>query len=254
MFIDIHSHILPGIDDGSRDIEQTLEMIKIAAVDGITAIAATPHVISGIYDNKKEEIRSALQELNKRIENENIPLLILPGAEVRLEPDLPQRHLRGELMTLNDTGRYLLLELPSAYVPDYTTRVMYELQLQGITPVLAHPERNASINKDPGLLLELSARGILMQLNTGSITGLFGSEVKKTALKLLKQGSVHVIGSDAHSAQGRRIPIISPAYEQIKKMCGAETAEILSYVNPSRIISGDSIITVNPQKRFTLWG
>ncbi len=253
MFIDIHSHILPGIDDGSRDMEQSLEIIKIAVLDGITAIFATPHVISGVYENRKEDIRRALQEVNKQIRAENITLQLLPGAEIRLEPDLPQRQQRGELMSLNDTGRYLLLELPSAYIPDYTDRVIYELQLQGITTILAHPERNVSISKNPRLLLELAARGTLVQLNTGSITGLFGSEVKKTAHKLLKLGCVHALGSDAHSAQGGRIPVISPAYEQIKKLYGAETAEILSYVNPSRIISGENIITIKAQKRFTFW-
>ncbi len=106
MFIDIHSHILPGIDDGAEDLEQSLEMIKIAALDGITAVAATPHVISGVYDTRKDQIISALQKLNKQIENENIPLQVLPGAEVRLEPDLPHRLQQGELITLNDNGRY----------------------------------------------------------------------------------------------------------------------------------------------------
>ncbi len=132
--------------------------------------------------------------------------------------------------------------------------MIYELQLQGITSILAHPERNAAVNKDPRLLLELNERGVLLQLNTGSITGLFGSEVKKTAHKLLKQGIVHIIGSDAHSAQGRRIPLISPAYEQVKKLCGSETAEILTCENPARIISGDHYINAKPKKRFSLWG
>ncbi len=219
MFKDIYSHILPGIDDGSQDMEQTLAMVKIATLDSITAIAATPHVISGVYDNKKEYILSVLQDLNKRLDIENIPVQVLPGAEIRMEPDLPSRQQKGELLTLNDTGRYLLLEFPAAYIPDYTARVMYELQLQGITPIYAHPERNADVNKNPQPLLELAARGALLQINTGSITGLFGSEVKKTAYKLLKQGEAHVIGSDAHSPLGRRIPVISPGAGEKTMRC-----------------------------------
>ena len=128
---------------------------------------------------------------------------VLPGAEYRLEPDLPERLPRGGLLTLNDAGRHLLVELPGAFLPPYTERVLYELQLLGVTPVIAHPERNAAVARNPAFLRRLVSRGMLVQVTADSVTGRFGREARHLALSLLKEGLAHLVASDAHYLNGR---------------------------------------------------
>ncbi|RDV84794.1 tyrosine-protein phosphatase [Ammonifex thiophilus] len=155
--IDIHTHILPGLDDGAEDLEEALSMARLALADGVTALVATPHVIRGSFFPSRQEILETVSLLNERLAEQGLPLRVLPGAEYRLEPDLPERLAKGELVPLNDAGRYLLVELPSTFVPPYAERVLYELQLQGVTPILAHPERNAELCRRPELLASLAA-------------------------------------------------------------------------------------------------
>ncbi len=238
--IDLHTHILPGMDDVAANIEETLEMLQIAANDGVEILAATPHVITGDYHPEKDDILQAVQILNQEITKAQTPVQVIPGAEIRLEPDLPQRNSQGELMTINDGGRHLLVELPTAYIPDYTERVLYDLQLQGIVPIIAHPERNIGFNNNPDLLQDLVSRGIIMQITTGSITGLFGRHTQKAALKLIQTGCVHIIATDMHSLRGHRTPQMSPAYTQVQKHFGTEMAEILICINPGHILKGEN--------------
>jgi len=239
--IDIHCHILPGIDDGAKTLEDTLAMAEIAAKDGISCIVATPHVIAGLYDNSREDIMSAVDEVNAAFAWKNIPLTLVPGAEYRIEPGLARQMKEGKLLTINDTGRYLLVELPGAFIPDYTAEVLYELQLQGVTPVIAHPEKNAAFAEDPSLLADLAARGICSQVTSGSICGLFGTKIKKAALHLLHRGVVQLVASDAHSTRGRR-PEMAAAFELLKKQFGAEAAHRWVIENPRRAISGEALL------------
>lgn len=250
--IDLHAHIIPGIDDGARDLEQSLAMAEVAVKDDISIIVATPHVISGVFDNSKSHILQAVADLNEILASEKIPLQILPGAEYRLEPDLPRRLAAGELLTINDTGRYLLVELPAAMVPDYTGRILYDLQLQGITPIIAHPERNVGFEQDPELLQGLISRGILTQITSTSITGQFGKSVKKTALKLLQEGSAHLIASDAHSSHGRS-PVLSGAFLELENRWGTDYARTLTAENPRLIIAGLPVETIMPAAIRRSW-
>ncbi len=238
--IDIHAHILAGLDDGATDIEQSLAMADIAVKDGITMLVATPHVMKGVFNNSKDHILKAVKELNQLLDSRKIPLQILPGAEYHLDSDLPRRLAAGELLTINDSGRYLLVELPASMVPDYTGGILYELQLQGITPIIAHPERNAGFEREPELLRNFISRGILTQITSGSITGMFGKSVKKTAWKFMQEGYAHLIASDAHSAHGRS-PALSPAFLELERRWGTDYAVTLCCANPSRIITGLSV-------------
>jgi len=250
--IDIHTHILPGLDDGAEDLDQALAMAEVAVKDGITILAATPHVISGVFDNRKSHILEAVKDLNQLLYNKNIPLQILLGAEYHLEPDLPHRLADGELLTINDSGRYLMVELPAMIVPDYTGRILYDMQLQGITPIIAHPERNIGFTREPELLQDFVARGILTQITAGSIIGMFGRPAKMNALRFLKEGIVHLIASDAHSDHGRP-PILSLACIELERMGGADYAQTLTYENPRRIIKGLPVEPCIPPKKEALW-
>jgi len=254
--IDLHIHILPGFDDGAGDLEEALTMARRACDDGISAVVATPHVITGLYSPSKEKILAAVGRFNDILHDNGIPLDILPGSEYRLEPDLPERATRGELLTLNDTGRYLLVELPAAFFPSYTKRVVYELLLRGIVPVIAHPERNAAFIKDPSLLHDLVARGALVQVTAGSVTGLFGSSAAGAAKVFLEHGCAHFIASDAHSSRGR-VPVLSPAVREVEKILGEERARDVIHLNQQLAVKGENVpvsglVDIKPARRGLL--
>lgn len=245
--IDLHVHILPGLDDGARSPEEALAMAQRACADGITSVVATPHVISGLYPNSREVILEAVEQFNGIVVREGLPLKILPGAEYRIEPDLPERMARGDLLTLNDGGRYLLVELPSSLIPHYTGRVVYELLLQGVVPVIAHPERNAGFTKEPSLLYDLINRGTLSQITAGSFTGLFGSRAAAAARLFLEHGCAHFMASDGHSPNGRA-PVIAKALREVAQRLGAKEAGRLVRDNPQRVVKGEAIASTGPKE------
>ncbi len=241
--IDIHSHILPGLDDGAGSMEEALAMARLAVAGGIQSMVATPHVAPGLYPNSREDILKAADGLRLAMQKEGIPLNLLPGAEYHLEPELPRRMQRGELLTLNDKGRYLLVELPATLAPAYTVQTFYELQLAGVTPVIAHPERNEVFAADPALLYNLIARGALAQITAGSLTGLFGHTARACARKFLKKGCAHFIATDAHSAEGRG-PLLTPAKKEAARLLNEEEAHQLVAGNPHRAVEALHIDTV----------
>jgi protein-tyrosine phosphatase len=238
--IDIHSHILPGLDDGAASMEEAVAMARCAVAGGIRQMVATPHVKEGQYPNSREKIVDAMANLRKVLLKKEVHLFVLPGAEYSLEPDLPSRFSRGELMTINNKGRYLLVELPVAFVPDYTASVLYDLQLQGVIPIIAHPERNAVFNRDYARLYELVARGALAQVTAGSLAGLFGQTAAAAARVFLERGYVHFIASDAHASTGR-IQYMETAIREAVKLLGNEAGMKLAKENPQLAVKGESI-------------
>jgi protein-tyrosine phosphatase len=236
---DIHCHILPQIDDGPSSIEKSLDMCRFAACQGIKAIVATPHYM---YNNTMpfEMILPRISFLNQKLIDEDIELSILPGMEVPLFPDLVELYLKGNIMTLN-LKNYLLIELPlNGIFPIYMYDVLFKLQLKGIKPVIAHPERCEIIIKEPDTAYSLVGSGCLMQINSGSIKGMFGRKVKKTALFLLKHGMAHVVASDNHPQYGR-MSSLKESYNTIIKRFGEKLAYDLFIDNPNKIISGQEV-------------
>ncbi len=155
---------------------------------------------------------------------------------------MPDRVARGELLTLNDSGRYLLLELPSSLIPTYTSRVIYELLLQDVIPIIAHPERNSGFVKEPSLLYDLIARGSLSQVTAGSLTGLFGSAATAAAQLFLEHGCAHFIASDAHSTRGRA-PVMAGALGAASRFLGENRAACLVRDNPQKVMRGTGVDT-----------
>lgn len=242
--IDLHVHILPGLDDGAKNVEEALAMAQRACDDGISAVVATPHVITGLYSNTREVILSAVEHLRGLLQDNEIPLKIFPGAEYHLEPELPERLARGELLTINDTGRYLLVELPAALIPGHTGRVIYELLLQGVVPVIVHPERNAGFVREPSLLYDLISKGALAQVTADSLTGRFGSKAAVTARVLVEHGCAHFIASDAHSPRSRA-PALRAAVQEASRLIGENNAQELVIKNPQHTLKGESIPTIS---------
>ncbi|PEF41072.1 tyrosine protein phosphatase [Bacillus sp. AFS094228] len=236
--IDIHCHILPGVDDGSADMMESLNMARKAVEAGITHLFATPHHLNEKYVNVKSNIIDSTVRLNESLQQENIPLNIHLGQEVRIHRDIFTSLEKEEILTLDDNGKYLLLELPSGKVPTYTQEVIYELLLKGITPIIVHPERNKELIENHKLLFELVQEGALTQLTSGSIIGLFGKNVKSFSKKIIEHNLTHFIATDAHNI-GSRGFTLQQAYENITKEYGVE--RIFNFKeNAEQLIKGQS--------------
>ncbi|QCX34368.1 exopolysaccharide biosynthesis protein [Caloramator sp. E03] len=213
--IDVHCHIIPNIDDGSDSIETSLEMLKIASKDGIKKIIATPHFYPDIFENNPETILNSVENLNNISKELGIDIEVLCGQEVFLNRNLLKQYKDNKILTLNKS-RYMLIELPMDSMPDYTFDIIYELALLGIVPIIAHPERYRYIINKPCFINNFIKEGCLIQINSSSITGLFGRHVKKTAIKLIKHNICHFIASDAHS-NNIRIPALKKSLEVAQK-------------------------------------
>ncbi|MCR8871017.1 tyrosine-protein phosphatase [Peribacillus frigoritolerans] len=219
--IDLHCHILPGVDDGSLDMQESMVMAKKAVEAGITHLFATPHHLNERYLNVKNDIINRVLEFNECLQQENIPLSVLPGQELRIHRELFDSLERGEVLTLDNTDKYLLLELPSGHVPTYTQELIYELLLKGITPIIVHPERNKELIEKHNLLFNLVEEGALTQLTSGSIIGLFGKNIKSFSKKIIEHNLTHFIATDAHNMNSRGFTL-KEAYETITKTYGIE--------------------------------
>lgn len=236
--IDIHNHILPGLDDGAADWDEALRLCEIASLDGIKGLVATPHIRDGLYPNSRVEIMDKLQELRIRLA-ERIDIRIYSGAEVHISMDLPEKIKRGEIPCINEEG-YLLLELPERLLPPRIDDLIFDLKLAGITPIIAHPERCGWAGSDFDSLKRFIEHGALVQVTAMSLTGGFGRGVRRITEKLLKLGLVDVIASDSHSPV-HRPPHLSTALKAATKIVGDERAEKLVKENPQRIVAGEKI-------------
>ncbi|MDR7551277.1 MAG: CpsB/CapC family capsule biosynthesis tyrosine phosphatase [Armatimonadota bacterium] len=199
--VDMHCHILPGVDDGARTWEDSLAMARAAVAAGVTHLVATPHHMEGTFDNPRARVLALVGDLRDRLAEAAIALEVFPGCEAYISPDLPARVQSGEVTTLNDGGRYLLVELPYVEIPPWAEEVLFQLQVQGITPVLAHPERNRGLQGSPDILKRWIERGVVAQVDAASLGGAFGEGAKRAARRMLEARLVHVAGSDAHRAE-----------------------------------------------------
>ena len=244
--IDIHAHILPGIDDGAMDMYDTLEMARIAADSGITRMIATPHCnLPGLYQNYfGEAYVSAVKKAREAIRKEGIPLELLPGMEVFSTPDLPGLLTSGKIMPLNQ-GRYLLMEFSFEEDPEYVEDLLERVCPTGVRPVIAHAERYHFVQDDPQLAYEWRKKGYLIQINKGSVLGKFGERAMDTAYALLEHHLVSAVASDAHSPL-QRTPYMQDAWEALSGRFPERYLKILFEENPRRIC--ESL----PTQRFPL--
>lgn len=245
-FVDLHSHILPFIDDGAEDEDISIEMLKIAYNDGIRHIIATPHFIPGELESIKATVRLRLSGLIEKIKNINLKINIYPGCEIFLSPDIPELLEKGMVCTLNNSS-YVLIELPLMNIPPYTDELLYELQLKGYKPIIAHPERNNDIIVNPNILFDFVKRGILVQSNSNSFLGVHGRKVKETAFILLTHGMVHFISSDAHSIR-TRAPRLQKTFKLITDKVGLENGLKLFYRNGIAVINNQDIEIPEPEQ------
>lgn len=235
--IDLHSHILPGIDDGAPDLATALELSKIAVNDGITHIVCTPHIHPGRYDNTLETIQQALNELQEGLIEQHIDLVIHAAAEVRFGMELMVSVKQQSIPFLGEwQGKpVLLLEFPHGEIPFGAERLTAWLLQQGIKPMIAHPERNKGLLRTPEKLKPFLEQGCLLQVTAGAVAGRFGQAVQELAYKLLKEDVVTILASDAHNIE-HRPPILSQGRDAAAALIGESAAHRLVVDNPLHII------------------
>jgi protein-tyrosine phosphatase len=240
--IDIHSHILPQVDDGARSLEEALEMARIAAEDGIECMVSTPHIFNGVSKNlEPAEILDRIQALNEAIGDR---LKILPGNEVHVSHEIVEQATKNRVIKINRRN-YMLVEFPQLTAPVGAETLFYKLLLQGVRPILVHPERNRQIQNDPSLVAKFIERGVLSQVTAMSVTGEFGPAAKACAETLLRHNCVHFLATDTHSAE-RRSPILSKSRDAAAAIIGEEGAAALVEANPRAVINGEPLQVVPP--------
>ncbi|MEC3884071.1 CpsB/CapC family capsule biosynthesis tyrosine phosphatase [Halobacillus sp. HZG1] len=225
--IDIHSHILPGVDDGAQTIEESVKMAEAAVADGIRTIIATPHHKNGAYDNYKNDILIQVNELNRTFQERGIDLEVLPGQETRIYGEMIKGLQQEEVLPLNQESNYVFVEFPSGSVPRYANQLFFDLQVAGYSPIIVHPERNKAIMENPDLLYSFVKHGAYVQLTAASVCGKFGKKIKKFSEQLLEANLAHLIASDAHNT-GSRGFCMTEAYGEIRSTFGLDFVYLLS--------------------------
>ncbi|MCB2293938.1 exopolysaccharide biosynthesis protein [Clostridium algoriphilum] len=241
--IDIHSHILPGIDDGSKDMEMSIEMLKLAEKEGTKTIVVTPHYVKNMYDNYYDDIFNLHQKLKVVAKEAGINVEILLGQEIMLNKHALKLCKQKKLRGINGT-RYMLIEFPMDKLPKDALDLIYELRILGIKPIIAHPERYEYIYNSPTNINDFIDEDCLFQINTGSLQGIFGKKVQRCAKLLVGYGLANFIASDAHSINTR-----CPGLRKGFKVASEIDSEIEKKVSRNlELLLLDKEIEVNNQK------
>jgi protein-tyrosine phosphatase len=243
--IDLHCHILPNVDDGAKDLAESVEMAKQAIRQGIKTIIATPHHRNEKYENHGQTIFRQVEEFNRVLESENLDLKVLPGQETRIFGEIVGGLVSGEILPLNQ-GKYVFVELPSGHVPRYTGQLLFDIQLKGFVPVIVHPERNQEIVENPEVLYQLVKKGALTQVTASSVSGHFGKSIKKFSLQLIEANLTHFVASDAHNTSSRGFKMVE-AYNVIAKNFGIE-AVYMFRENAELVVQGKSVYREAPER------
>ena len=259
-FIDLHLHLLPGVDDGPRTDQEAIELARELVSQGVARCAVTPHFNAWNPNGltNRAEVEDAVARLTELLQSNDVTLEVLPGAEHFLTPELILEIERGDAPTLGG-GPYILVELPFDNRPLYADDLLRQLTLRSLRPVLAHPARYRWVQSNPDALLPWIEDGILLQMTAGSIAGRYGPRVRQTAEYILGRGWYSLPGSDAHHpGQGRSLRAM---FQSIWQLAGDTVAQILLLENPALALSGESLIPVPPfqveergQRRFRLFG
>lgn len=238
--IDIHCHILPGVDDGAKDLYESLEMARIAESDGIKTIINTSHYHPDFEYVVGDKLLEALNNFNNKLKENNINVNVLIGNELYYSDDLLEYMDKKEFFTLNNS-KYILIEFSPTRFPKNLCDVIYEIKIRGYVPILAHVERYSEVQENTNLINEAIKEGALIQVNASSVLGKGPSQCNKVCEVLLKHNMVHFVGSDAHGSNRRR-PLIKDAHEYVYKKYGESRAKMLFLDNPDSIINNKDIV------------
>ncbi|MCD8875044.1 hypothetical protein K2V74_11980 [Mammaliicoccus sciuri] len=220
--IDIHNHLLYGLDDGPLDEESMLELAREAEKIGITDIVATPHYIKHRFRNNADIVKSRTEEVQSLLNDHHIDIKVYPSQEIHMFGEELEGLVSGELLPITEGSRYVLIEFPFFSIPEFAEQTFEKLFNAGYRPILAHPERIIPIQDDPQILFDLIDRGALCQVTAGSLVNKYGEDAKRVADYLLEQDAIHIVGSDAHNTSNRNFHI-KEAYEFLERTKGIET-------------------------------
>jgi len=251
--VDIHCHLLPGVDDGAEDIDMSLALIDQGLADGIGAWVLTPHVLGPIDGRIDEVHRGIFDDLRDEVARRGLPAELYLASELMFQTDVEAVRACPS-GTFNANGRYFLMEFPMDILPLHAEEVLFDYQMGGMRPIIAHPERNASLAADPRIIARMVDRGILMQVNAGSLAQHAPDRLRRLTEALIAAGEVHFVASDAHHPMWRPASL-RPAYDRIAETTGEEVARRLCIENPRRAIEGHRIATERPElpQRVSWW-
>lgn len=244
--IDFHNHVIPGVDDGAKSFDTAMSMVKKAYNDGTRTIISTVHFqhpTIPFVDLEYYHILSLAKKIEEKAIRENCPIKIIPSAEVYYSSDL-KKLLNNELVIIND--QFMLIEFNPQLLPKDLASNFFSLQVSGITPIVAHPERYRNIQINIDIAKKWKEKDYLLQVNAGSILGNYGPKVKKTALRLVENGLCHFVGSDAHD-QNRRPFCLKESYKIIEKITNKEYVDLLKN-NSESLIKSKEILNFQPKK------
>lgn len=238
--VDIHCHILPGIDDGPNDYEESIRMVSQAIQQGITTIIATPHYPYGKREYEKEEVFEKVEILKEKINTSGLQCNIYPGMELYLSSKLIQEIDSDKIIPLRKDSKFLLVEFPFHNFSKNLFNILHEINIRGFTPIVAHPERYHFFHDDPSLINNLLQQQVLMQINASSILGENGLKSQRIAIELIKRGLGSFVASDAHSSNWRSIKLYN-SFKKLKSIIPRyELKKLFSY-NGEKIINGRKI-------------
>ena len=239
--IDIHNHILPNIDDGSKSVEMSLNMLKYAYEQGITDVVNTVHFQHPLFtdiDHSLERFQKIAKFLQSKLDNSKIPIKIHLGSEVFYYENLIK--IINEPLTTMGGGKYMLIEFSPNNIPASQKKILFDLKISGVTPIIAHPERYKLVQENFSIIYDWINAGCLIQLDAGSILGLMGKKAKESSLLIIKEQCCHIIASDAHNDSSRNF-CIKDAYNYVKNIIGKENSGLLVYEHPRSIINGEDL-------------
>lgn len=235
--IDLHTHVLPGIDDGVKTMEDALEFARVAAEDGVRTLVATPHDREGFYVNRRDEIVAGVAALRARLASARIGIEVLPGAELHVSADLIERVKSSRAATLADNGKTVLFELSMSQYPVELEDLIFRMRVAGLQILVAHPERIRYFQDDIRRYESVVRLGAFGQITTGSVTGLFGRDVEVFSEELVRKRLVHVMASDAHNTRGRP-PVLSSALPRLSSWAGDDEARRMVEDHPRAFLEG----------------
>lgn len=233
--LDLHNHILPGLDDGAPNLSVALAMARAFVADGVTTVACTPHILPGLYHNDGPGIRTAVARLRRILAEEAIPLGLVEGADVHIAPGLVAGLRSGYIPSLAGS-RYVLIEPPHHVAPARLENAFFELVVAGYVPILTHPERLTWIRSHYDVIQRLSRNGVWMQLTAASLTGAFGRQSEYWGKRMLDERIVHILASDAHDIE-YRAPSLGRGRDAAERIVGAQEAEHLVLTRPSGVVA-----------------
>ena len=242
VMVDLHCHLLPGIDDGSNSMDISLRLAREATENGVTHALLTPHHMNGCYVNHKQDVIRRTKEFQEQINAHNIPLTVFPGQEVRINGQLLEALDKDDILFADTAGKYMMLEFPDDDVPHYTNQMIFDLQQRRIIPVIVHPERNTKIMAEPDLIYRLLEKGCLSQITASSYVGTFGKKVENFSRQLIEAGQGYVFASDAHDLPGRKYEM-RQAFEKLQHEFGKDLVN--QYESNAQAIINGEVVALN---------